>query len=112
MQAVTQCKNTSFAAPSSDHALRMPVQLNSRTLLTSDAHSTNVCAMITFFAVFSVIVVGAGCLIAKLYEWRQDVLYGAYIAPERVSHRDDPERAVALGESTGQRSTAFSFEDD
>ena len=65
--------------------------------------------MITYFAVFSVIVVGVGCLVAKLYEWRQDVLYGAYIAPDRVSHRDDPERAVALRESPGQRSAAFSI---
>ncbi len=40
-------------------------------------------AMIIYFAVFSAIVVGVGWLVAKLYEWRQDVLYGPYVAPDR-----------------------------
>jgi len=71
--------------------------------------------MVTYFAVFAVIIVGVGLLAAKLYEWRQDVLYGAYIAPDRdlVYHHDAPEPdvgpAAVRGESAAQRSTIFSI---
>ena len=71
--------------------------------------------MVTEFAVFAVIVVGAGWLAAKLYEWRQDALYGTYIAPDhdRVCHHEAPESDVGLepvrGESAAPRSTTFSI---
>ena len=38
--------------------------------------------MLTYLAVFSVFSICGGLLIAKVYEWRQDVLYGPYIGRE------------------------------
>jgi uncharacterized membrane protein YjdF len=35
--------------------------------------------MVIFFAVFSALAISAGTLLAKIFEWRQDVLYGPYI---------------------------------
>jgi hypothetical protein len=40
--------------------------------------------MLVYFAVLLAFVVCASGLVAKIYEWRQDVLNGPYVA------RDDP----------------------
>jgi len=86
----------------------MLVQLNRQTLLTSNCACTKVRAMFTYFAVFSVFIVGVGWLVAKLYEWRQDVLYGAYVAPDpRHDRESDVGETVASRESAGQRSGGF-----
>jgi hypothetical protein len=39
--------------------------------------------MVVYFAVFSALVISAGTLAAKIFEWRQDVLYGPYICRDR-----------------------------
>lgn len=36
--------------------------------------------MLTYFAIFSAGAICAGWLAAKIFEWRQDVLYGPYIS--------------------------------
>jgi hypothetical protein len=41
-------------------------------------------------AVFFAIVLVMGCAVVKLYEWRQDVLYGRYMAPQRDGQRKWP----------------------
>jgi hypothetical protein len=44
----------------------------------------------TELAVFFAIVLATGGVVVKLYEWRQDVLYGRYIAPQRDAQRKRP----------------------
>ena len=35
--------------------------------------------MLVYFALFSIFAILLGSFVAKLYEWRQDVLYGPYL---------------------------------
>lgn len=42
--------------------------------------------MIIEMILFLIVVVAVGIIVAKAYEWRQDVLYGPYIGPG-VSHQ-------------------------
>jgi hypothetical protein len=42
------------------------------------------------FAFLSVIFFAAGFFIAKLYQWRQDVLYGPYIMSDHRGRRKRP----------------------
>lgn len=41
-------------------------------------------------AVFFAIVLAMGGAVVKFYEWRQDVLYGRYIASQRYAQRKRP----------------------
>jgi hypothetical protein len=40
--------------------------------------------MLIELALFVAIVAAMGATVVKIYEWRQDVLYGPYLARERV----------------------------
>jgi hypothetical protein len=42
--------------------------------------------MVTYFAVFCALAICVGGLVAKVYEWRQHVLYGSYMSRDR-SHQ-------------------------
>jgi hypothetical protein len=44
--------------------------------------------IVTYVAVFSALAICAGTLVVKMYEWRQDVLYGPYI------HREHRHRKI------------------
>ena len=37
--------------------------------------------------IFLALVVGVGAIVVKLFEWRQDVLYGPYIGRDDRQHR-------------------------
>jgi hypothetical protein len=43
--------------------------------------------MLTELALFVAIVAAMGATVVKIYEWRQDVLYGPYLARERVEQK-------------------------
>jgi len=40
--------------------------------------------MVVELVIFVAVAVAMGAVIVKVYEWRQDVLYGPYLAGERV----------------------------
>lgn len=40
--------------------------------------------MWVYFVIFSALVIGAGLLVANLYEWRHDALYGPYVRRNQV----------------------------
>jgi hypothetical protein len=54
---------------------------------TSDPASSGVQNMFIELAVLFAIVVLMGTTVVKFYEWRQDVLYGPYLARERVEQK-------------------------
>jgi hypothetical protein len=43
--------------------------------------------MLIELALFVAIVAAMGATVVKIYEWRQDVLYGPYLARERVEQK-------------------------
>ena len=49
--------------------------------------------MIIELALIVAVIAATGATIVKLYEWRQDVLYGPYLAPEhRATSREKSEQ--------------------
>ena len=52
-------------------------------------HCSGSKTMVIETILFSAFVTGAGVAIVKIYEWRQDVLYGPYLAKQR-SERNRP----------------------
>jgi hypothetical protein len=45
-------------------------------------------AMVTYFAVFCALAICVGGLLVKIYEWRQDVLYGSCISRDRPHQKN------------------------
>jgi hypothetical protein len=43
--------------------------------------------MLIELALFVAVVAAIGATIVKIYEWRQDVLYGPYVAKERSEQK-------------------------
>jgi len=64
----------------------MLLEVNGRPFLTTMASqlktqfsSSRLFRMLVYFALFSIFAILLGSFVAKLYEWRQDVLYGPYL---------------------------------
>ena len=51
-------------------------------------HCSGIKTMVIETILFLVFVTAVGTTIVKIYEWRQDVLYGPYLA----KHRSEPNR--------------------
>lgn len=45
--------------------------------------------MVIYLAVFSALAICAGLLVAKMYEWRQDVLYGPYVGRDLSQQKSE-----------------------
>jgi hypothetical protein len=44
--------------------------------------------MVTYFAVFCALAICVGELLVKIYEWRQDFLYGLCISRDRLLQKN------------------------